>query len=434
MTFKSKLLMTALVTAPLLAAQVAQADPVIIGLSPNGDATTKKAEAITAIKLAVQSTDLGETSYFVNALTGKSIAAFRVPDKKTYASDKAKISVNRREIGKLMGFAKNADSNARAGAMDVFGTMRTLVKNYDMDKIDAIVFMGDPLFDSPKEPSLSMRGGHVFSPAHIKASPARTHFGMAGLEGAFKNKPVHITTEGYDWVQSTRHQEAVERVLSLTVKHLGGNLVSFNADRALTVERVKDGIQTPVQTYEFPPSTKLEMEFVGFDDRDAVPIHERDISTETLTAHDITRARNVEVGITWSCACDIDIYVRPSKSADVLYYGHQRSREGKFYKDYRDARDLLNGLETASFNAPVNLHEMDIGINFYEGKAPANVTGQIRLALGSRTYAKPFTIKAQSGNQGKGSKKAFQTLKAPNSHWAMLRGSDIVKDYVKGGG
>jgi len=142
------------------------------------------------------------------------------------------------------------------------------------------------------------------------------------------------------------------------------------------------------------------------------------------------RARNIEVGITWNCACDMDIYVQADRRAKVLFFGLQSSHEGVFRKDYRNASDLLNGLETVKFHAPVDLNKMMIGINYYQG-SQKTVNGEIRLTIGNQTYAQPFTIEADRGNGGKNAKQAFKTYKSPSKHWAMLSAKDIVKPYIK---
>lgn len=416
--------------AALIMASPAHAGSLIIALSPDGDAALKRAEAIDAIKLATQGTDLGETSQFINGLTGKSICAFTVPPKKSYRSDKAKINSNKACVAKIMAFAESAGNTAHAGALDIPATLRTIVKDYDVENIDAIAVFGSPIYDDVREPALSMAGAYVGSHAHISTSLSESHYALGGLEGTLNGTPVHISSEGYDWIESTRHGAAVEEFWSLSVAHLGGALVTMNQDRTRVIDRVKAGIRKPVQTYTADASNKLEMIYVGPVDADTVPIQERELSTRGLTRSQITRARDVELGITWDCACDIDIHVRPYDDADILYFANSRTRDGLYFKDYRTASELSGGYETVELNRPVDLNNVAIGLNFYSGQSPAAVTGEIRVALGRQTYARAFTIDATTGNKGNGRGQAFQTLEAPNTHWVMMSAADIVADQI----
>lgn len=426
MTLQNKYLTTALGLICLLHAPEALAESLIIALPASGDAEQRKVEAIEAIKLATKVTNVGETSHFVNGQTGQSIGDFRVPNKNSYRSDKAKLNANKSAVKAVLGFSQSASDDPYDGALDIPGTLRTLIKSHDMDEVDAIVFTGNPLFHSESEARLSMASGYVASDGHIRSSATLSHFGMAGFEGQLKGTPIHISTEGYDWSDNTRHFEATERFYGLSIDYLGGALVTFNADRARMMERVQDGVEIAPRRFTMSRSKKREMLYMGRDRRDALPIHERRLSRAPISAVDLKRARNVEVGIRWDCACDIDIFARPHPDADILYYGFQRSREGQFYKDYRDASELLNGLESISFDAPIDLNALQIGINFYSGQASAPLSGEIRLTVNGRTYARPFNMAASTGNAGAGRNGAFESTDAPNDHWVIMRGVDIV--------
>ena len=45
---------------------------------------------------------------------------------------------------------------------------------------------------------------------------------------------------------------------------------------------------------------------------------------------------------------------------------------------------------------------MKFVINFYRGDVPNGVQGELRLSVDGNTYSKPFDIKANEGNKGKG--------------------------------
>lgn len=395
-------------------------------VSPNGDLAAKKAEMISVVQLLTETVNPGEQATIFDGLTTRTLCTFAVPNKRSYASAKAKLNINRACVGELIGFAGNANVDGPAGQLDLPGTMRAVVQSVDMDTVDAVVILGSPIFANPQEPSTTMEFGHVPSDGHISVSRTASPHSMAGLTGALEGTPVHLSSDGYDWSRNTRHEEMVHRFTWLTMATLGGPLVTFNADRDQLLERVKRGVDTSPINFERAASDKLEMIHVGLDRAPGLPIHEREITTEPLTAAQMRRVEDVEVGITWDCACDMDIYVRPHTDSAIIFFANPRTNEGRFYRDYRNGRDLLNGLESISFDAPINLTDMVIGVNFYSGSAPNGVTGEIRIAVGDKTYAKPFNITATTGNRAKGASEAFNTLEAPNERWVLANGREVV--------
>lgn len=424
--------------AASLLAGTAYADSLLVVLSPAGSEDQKRAEAIDMLALAIEATQPGETSYFINGVTGQSICTINVPDKKAYRSDRAKLNVNRACAAQIMSFPRN-DTVAlgwtpHAGALDIAGTLRSVVQNYDMSQIDAVVMVGNPLYHDPRHADLSMLAGHVYSEGHVAASVVQSHFGMAGFDEALAGTPVHITFDGYDWVQNSAHEDAVHRVTALTIGAMGGALVTYNGDRSRLIERVKSNVSGPVRTFtRDETATKREMIFVGSQPSDFIPIHERELSQAPLATSETLAARNIEVGITWKCACDLDIYVRPNPRADVLYFGHQSTREGTFFKDYRHSAELKNGLESAHLSAPVDLREMLLGINFYGGSAPRGVEGEIRLTLNGETYARAFSLEATNGNAAQGAQDVLSSGSSKSPHWTVLSGFDVVRDHVSDG-
>ncbi|MGF1463695.1 MAG: hypothetical protein ACFB2Z_11130 [Maricaulaceae bacterium] len=295
-----------------------------------------------------------------------------------------------------------------------------------MASIDAVAIFGSPIYDNPQEPSVSMADGFVPSDGHITVARGRSAHSLAGLENALGGTPVHFSYDGYDWTINARHHFAVHRYVALGMDTLGGALVTFNTDRGQLIDQIHRGVDTPVETFERAASDKLEMIQIRPDRTRRLPIHEREVTTAPISAQTRRRATDLEVGISWNCACDMDIYVQAHPQARVLYFGQTNTREGQFWRDYRSGRDLLNGLESVTFHAPVNLDEMVIGVNFYSGRAPQGVTGELRLAIGGATYAQPFTINATSGNGGRGAAEMISTRDAPNDHWVVFEATDVV--------
>ena len=406
----------------------AHADNLAVLVSPNGEAEAKKAEIIKLLQLITGTVEVGETATIFNGLNGQTLCTFSVPDRQAYVSEKAKLNANRTCIGHLMNFAEHADLDGRAGALNLPGALRMIATNASVSDYDTIVIVGSPIYDDAAEGSVSMADGFVPSDGYITAPATVSPYSMSALKSTLSGTPVHFSWEGYDWPINTRHKDAVQRFWALSIETLGGSLATFNADFDQLAERVRRDVKASPETFERSSSPKLEMIQIQRDRGRHTPIHERQLSDTPLSESQMRRATDVEVGINWSCECDMDIYVRPNPQAEVLFFGHKRTNEGQFYRDYRNGRDLLNGLESVRLDAPVDLDELVLGVNFYSGDAPGGVSGEIRLSVGDDTYATAFSIEVHSGNEGLGANEAFATGGAPNDHWVLLTGREVVAD------
>ncbi|MEO1149672.1 MAG: hypothetical protein AAFW83_01665 [Pseudomonadota bacterium] len=408
------------ITAPAFAGNLA------IVISPNGKPDAKRAEMQDIIRLMATAVDPGEKAAVFDGMTGKTICEFIVPDRKSYASDKAKINANRACIGRLLKFAKDADQGRRHGALNLPQSLRTIVSTLDMASTDAVVIAGSPIYDDPREPSVSMLNGDYPSAGYITVEPSNSPYSMAGLEGRLQGTPVYFTYDDYDWVRNNRYKDGVYRFVGMTMKALGGPLVTFNNDRKQMINSVLRGESESLEDFEIPSSQKLEMIYVRPDAGGRIPIHERPLTNEIIPVAQRRRAIDVEVGITWNCNCDLDVYIRPFDGAEIIFYGNRRTNEGQFYRDYRNGEELLNGLESVSFYAPVDLDKMVIAVNLYRGDVPEGATGEIRISVGDKTWGKSFLITATEGNEGDGAEETFIDLRPANDAWVLEAASSII--------
>lgn len=422
--FKTPAIALAATTALMTPSQAAN---LAIALSPYGDLSSKKIEVVDFIMLAARTVEPSERADFLNGVTGGSICTFDVPDRKAYSSEKAKLNVNKACAAKLLSFASNASAERPAGTLNIPHLLRTIIQTSDMDVIDALIISGSPIHDDPREPSTSMAQGDTPSDGHSLVSQGTSPFGMAGLEKGLKGTPVHMTAQDVDWELNSNHAFLVNRFWGVTMDFLDGPLVTFNQDRKKVSERLQRGVTAPAQMFERASSNKLEMIAAEMDHGRTVPIHERQLSTKPLSANEMRYAQDVQVGITWDCECDMDIYVQAGSGDQPLFYGNKRTQEGVFHRDFLSGKDLLNGLEYVSLNVPVNLEDMLIAVNFYGGEAQAGVEGEIRVSIGPRTYGMPFTISGTKGNKGKGGNQAVSTRKAPNDRWFVTKADQVVK-------
>jgi hypothetical protein len=129
----------------------------------------------------------------------------------------------------------------------------------------------------------------------------------------------------------------------------------------------------------------------------------------------------VGIGIMWSVTgCDFDLWVKPDQNAKELNYGNTITREGKYFRDFRNHNDKLD-FEYVELNAPVNgVRQVKSWINFYSGSTSSAI-GIVVVHYQGKTYRSFFSLKASKGNQGKD---ASQRSKSP--YWAEIDVAKIV--------
>ncbi|HIG21770.1 MAG TPA: hypothetical protein EYG57_07010 [Planctomycetes bacterium] len=404
-----------------LAAPAAKADNLAVGLSPHGESSLKQAEAKDAIRLMLETVEPGETASVFDAFSGELICTFEVPDRSSYRSAKAKLNKNAGCVRRILQFTKSANADGEAGALDLSEFLRLLARQAPTSQLETVVIFGSPIINNPRQPSLYMAGGRIPSDGHVFTDRANSPFSMSGLGKPLEGVAIHFASEGYRWSVNDQHSYFTGRFWAISSNALGAELATFSADRDQLIERVKSGVRQPTEKFEPSPSDKLEMLQVRIDRGRYVPIYDREVSTSELEASEIAEAKNVELGIKWDCSsCDLDIYARPGPGADILYFGRTRSREGVFHKDFVQGRDLMNGLETISFSAPINLNELLIAVNLYSGHQADGISGEVRLAVDGRTYAREFKISAEKGNRASGLTNLLKSGSATNDAWITI--------------
>ena len=107
----------------------------------------------------------------------------------------------------------------------------------------------------------------------------------------------------------------------------------------------------------------------------------------------------MKIGIRWQGDLDLDLYARPTPQSETLFFDHPRSAEGYYFKDHRTSPELE--YEFIEFETPVDVWEMKVSVNFYEGTAPEGTEGEARVSFDGHVYSRRFTIPARNGNEGR---------------------------------
>ncbi|MEM9388080.1 MAG: hypothetical protein AAGA68_23695 [Pseudomonadota bacterium] len=402
-----------------------------VGISPYQEPIQVRQVITTTLQHFVAQ-EPGDTTTFIDAWSNQTIAIFTIPEGRAYASPKARLTYNGQAVAALMRFADAARPPSGASEPALLGAIRLpqfLSHVQDTNTADApleMIVFGSPFYDDRADAAVSMATGLVPSDGHINSSRADTPFGTKNTAPRSQPMRLHWALDPSAQWNSDRHRFFVQRFWTLYVEARGMSLASFNTDRTALLRRASKGANAPAHGYVLEEGEKREMIRLRPAD---IPqrLYDAEPTTTPPRADMIGAATNVEVGLTWDCArCDLDIYARPHRQAQVLYYGQSITPEGHHWKDHvrapRGGRENgpANGYETIGFTGTVDLHQLEIAISFYSGTALAGVQAELRLSANGQTWSYPFRLDARRGKKGEGVAEAFASGVTTAPHLAII--------------
>ncbi len=395
----------------------------VIALSPiqAPDSATAKVKSTLHFLLGLEP---GDTATVMDGYHVTTLGTFAVPEDARYQSPKARLAKNRAVAGAMMRSAKQAKVSEATlplpNAIMLPKLLSRIAEDHTGDGPLDVVIQGSPFYADPREPGFAMVDGRFPSDGHLAHGRDKTPLGV-DTPDKYARLRVHLVYDAASPMEGSRHEEMIERWWRLNIEAQGGELVSFSNDLSSVFRRVLNGARAPRHDDERQPGDKLEMIRLR-PVRIRESIHERALSTTPLPEAALSQARNVEVGLSWvGChPCDLDLYVRAHAGAQALYFNHDESPEGVFFKDYRNSPQGTGAYETVALNGPVDLRKLQIAVNFYHGQAPQGVRGELRIAVDGATYAKAFVVEATSGNKGKGTKRALATGHSDSPQTVLL--------------
>lgn len=356
----------------------------------------------------------GDHVAYYDAQNIQHICSISLPEKEAYKHPKVKMRVGAPCIKKLI---QHIDNDQVVHKIKLPQFLRFIGENHiAFDQEHDVIIIGNPLYLSGD--AFDMSGSKVPGDGHLQNSVSHTVFGIDNPE-LLKNIRLHI---GYpeEFSAHDQHHWHVKRFWTLFAEKQGGELVSFTGDLSTLLNRVKKNTNAPKHSYELQDTTRLEMiQLAPVKLKETRSIFQRPVEKGNLSPSDIKAARDVQIGITWDCTqCDLDLHVRPHASADVLSFRRTQTEEGRYWKDFRNAP--AHGFETIDLSGVTDLRDVLIAVNFYSGEATSPLTGEIRLAVGNKTYAKAFTINASYGNNGKGGDSIWRNRQSTFPQWIII--------------
>jgi hypothetical protein len=347
------------------------------------------------------------------------ITDFRIPPGKAYDRLKIRSKNLARNLREIQGFL-NASAPAEAGVegriqmpqlLDLVAGSRP-----DNPAPLTVVLLGGALYLDPQDGRFSMAGGRYPSDDHLCVSREESVFGIADRGGRLQGARVHYGYWGNPWI-SGLHEAPVRRFWNLFFAEQGAELVTFAGDLPTVVDRmsVLDVHAPELDELQCPAQPKLGMIAV----QRPLPGELLWLQGETTSCPEsgpLQTRGPLKIGIRWRCLdCDLDLYSRPIAGASELFYGNPRTAEGVYFKDFLKSPTPSNAFEWIEYLQPVDLAGIEAAVNFYGGRSPGGVAGEVRIQTKDGTCGGSFRIKAAEGNRGE---EGDDRLKS--SHWAVL--------------
>ncbi len=408
----------------------AEAKNLIIGMSPVLSAEDGQRQMIQVLRYLSENLEVGEHANIFDAENRRFIGSFSKPANKNYASPKALLQHNRHVAANLKSMYRADHPDLASGikaSVKIPQFLTFLAQNYAPLTDTDIVILGSPIYMDLQTPSWDMRGGKFAGDGHFSAQADKSVFSTVGKETSLQGARIHILYSSKDWEISDSYRHYITRMWTLYIEAQGGELSGFTDDASTLWMRVRNSAGALPHTFKREYTDKLETFEMAPDQRKRTSIHERELSTTPPSKSAMNIADEVEIGISWTCdVCDLDIYVRPNHVADVLYFGNTKTAEGLYHKDFVNSPQAVKGYETVTFKHAVDLRDTFIAINWYGGHSHSGVSGEIRLAIGDKTYGLPFHIRGENGNAALERDSVLNTGKATNDNWVVIQPKKIL--------
>lgn len=413
--------------SPVLAHEMA------IGLSPHQESRQAETQVKQVLQFLADTIQPGQSALLFDAYHLRTLGVFAVPPNPSYRHPKAKTQANAKTIASLFAFAKQAGlpqgahESAMPSALRWPQALRFIGQNYRAIGQAHLILLGSPLFDDPSEQGFSMRHGRIPGDGHLMSERARSPYGTKGQEHVLSQWRVHLVFPDWSWKQDDHHAFYVQRFWTLHVERQDGQLTTFTNDMPTLFERIRTNAAAPTHQYKTELGDKLEMIQLRAPTVKQTSIYERPINTTPLPPEILRQAPQVEVGITWECReCDLDLYGQREPGATALWFLNLQNAHGQYFKDFRSSPRSANGYETLAYHVPINLNDLLVAVNFYNGQSSGGVKGEVRISVNGQTFAKPFHVPAESGNGGLGRQETLTARRASNAGWLVIDPLEVI--------
>ncbi len=472
-------------TRTLLVLHRAAGASYVVGLSPNCEPSQRTKVFQNLLVFVLETAAPGDSITVCDALNQKLVTSFTIPEGSLFqANAKARAQRLTAPMAALKQFLMTDRSYppvmANVIALPQFLDFAATQLRRPGEPLRVVVLASPLYIDSSVDAACSMQTAFP-SDATLTAEPQQSVFGCALKKTILSGVTVHYAFLNASFLNDY-HQERITRFWTLYCQQAGGVLATFCADAVLAFRRAKDNIQQPCLAAHLDlADTKIEMRQVlrrsvitsravtndvgrvnttaelpnvttvsvtaalnasastlatvrePIADQTAVPLTA--LSTRGGTdspGFEPARlaeafpvkpaAKNFGVGIAWSAAVDLDVWVQPYPGVPELSFHNTQSPQGRYLHDWRSGNLGLD-YEYVLFNADqsVDLSRIGCWINYYAGRV-SPVHGIVVVHYEGRAYQGEFTIDAPSGN-----KAVDISQRSRSRHWVKLDLAAIVR-------
>ncbi len=373
---------------------------IVVGVSPFFAPADRDAVKKTVYHLLLETVPVGTRITLFDAFNLKRITDLNIPDRPEYRPARVRAHLAKSSLAAINRFfaerlALAGGEEGPSGGIRLPQFLDFLANFRQQPKLTAIIVLGSPLYIDPRDREFSMSDGLMPTDGHLCVSQTRSVFGTTNRRGPLAGVPLHYGYLPNPWLNDF-HEYRARQFWSLYVREVGGRLVTFTGDLPTLLEQTKAPVLHPLEslTLDCQQPGKIGMVSVMKSDwgDPRFPLS-RGIPCATK--------EKMSIGLLWKCSeCDLDLYSRPAGAAKDLYYGNPYTDFGIHYKDFKTLPNPAYGFEWVEYQRPVTLAELKTAVNFYGGRSPEKVRGEIRVKIGDKAYGGEFTLEAQSGNQG----------------------------------
>jgi len=206
-------------------------------------------------------------------------------------------------------------------------------------------------------------------------------------------------------VDKDLHESKIRRFYALFIDRMGGALMTFSGAcdhlgklKSAQYQKISfadfDKGNGKLNIYELKSAKTFEAEQVL-----QANLWKHNIETNPAAPSINKLVGPVEIGLRWNKNIDLDLY---AKHDDELSF-HQTASErygGRYLQDIRVSPKTA--YETIIYTKPVNLRDLKIFVNHYEGAATGPIDVEVRIRADGRIYFAHFKMPGGSGTRGGG--------------------------------
>jgi len=454
-----------------------------VGISPNNDTSEGTQVFQSLLVFMLDTAAAGDELSIVDALNQKLVARFVIPEGKLFQGNaRARAQRLAPQMAAIKQFILAERSYPRAMASVIalpqFLDFAATQLRRPGEPLRIIVLASPFYIDVSGDGACNMDAAFP-SDAHLISDQQRSVFGCALRKNVLNGVTVHYAFLNARFLNDY-HQERITRFWALYCQQTGGALCSFCPDRAVAFQRAAENIQQPcVEVWLDSTDTKFEMRQVV---RRSVPLFTsvtNDVNRVAITS-DIQQvvapppsvvadasprtpagapptnpppsaavtqppappaaqppptivkliesfpvkptANKVGIGIAWAASVDLDLWVRANPNARELYFHNTATREGRYFRDWRD-RNMGTDYEYVELNptSALDLAQVGCWVNYYEGKT-CPVGGVVVVFYEGKSYYSEFTLNAPGGNKAGDKDKRNQSR-----YWVRIDLGDVVR-------